>query len=259
MTELVLAHLRALPWIADDAVLQPIGGDHSNINWSLHSGDQRYFVKRYVHADARFVDPHGTYRLQQQLAQQGLAIPPLYYDASLTLQIDRWQNAETVADLKVPITEKLAALARVMVKIHSSGIAAKPLDLVSRWQHYLGLMGSSGRAYYAQADALAQQWQVSTEHCLCHNDLSFHHVAADLSFCFDWEYAAVGCRYFDLASSAHALALDASEVAYFVESYAQFAGIDVCVVQQNVAAMTPLVELTNLLWSATRSLDVKNH
>jgi hypothetical protein len=72
---------------------------------------------------------------------------------------------------------------------------------------------------------------------------------------FDWEYAGLGCRYFDIASCCITNALSPQNINKLCSSYAYLANVDIHQVIKNVQEMSVLVSLTHSLWAESVGID----
>ncbi len=71
-------------------------------------------------------------------------------------------------------------LANTLARIHSLPITARPLDLASRWQHYINVAQlDMSSELYLKAQSLRKQVikseQYDDDYVLCHNDLLTNH------------------------------------------------------------------------------------
>jgi len=137
-------------------------------------------------------------------------------------------------------------------------ITARPLDLASRWQHYINVAQlDMSSELYLKAQSLRKQVikseQDDDDYVLCHNDLLTNHLllSADNSLkIIDWEYAAMGNRYFDLASCCLINKLEINESRELVKHYAKLMNIDEHDAIAKFDLHTEIVAITNDLWFA---------
>jgi thiamine kinase-like enzyme len=143
-------------------------------------------------------------------------------------------------------------LASALSSIHNTKIDAQALDLPSQWQHYMSLIDAPVSASQQQIlNSYADIWHqaCSTKAVFCHNDLASSHVTnTQPSQIFDWEYCAISCPYFDLASCIVINGFGKADEASLCAFYAQYNEQRLSEVIAKVITMKPLVELTNKLW-----------
>ncbi|MFQ5635993.1 MAG: phosphotransferase, partial [Gammaproteobacteria bacterium] len=121
-------------------------------------------------------------------------------------------RAWTVADLND--RNGVTRLALMLQRLHGMSPVGAPFALCDRVARYAAGIGSS------EAGALEAEIQVllgrlaTHDACLCHNDLVCTNVIeGDRLYLIDWEYAAVGDPFFDLATIVehHSLADDVTQ------------------------------------------------
>ena len=82
---------------------------------------------------------------------------------------------------------------------------------------------------------------------LCHNDLHVAHVRS-AQRCIDWEYAAIGPRYFDVAMCITINQICDSSQHAFINAYAQLTDTNPAYAQQQVACYLRLCAIINEIW-----------
>jgi hypothetical protein len=82
---------------------------------------------------------------------------------------------------------------------------------------------------------------------LCHNDLHVAHVRS-AQRCIDWEYAAIGPRYFDMAMCITINQICVSSQHAFINAYAQLTDTNPAYAQQQVACYLRLCAIINEIW-----------
>ncbi|MCG7648043.1 MULTISPECIES: phosphotransferase [unclassified Alteromonas] len=192
------------------------------------------------------------FALQQQLYRLGVAPQPIWLSDDETIWVEQWLEHSDSATLS------MLELANTLARIHSLPITARPLDLASRWQHYINVAQlDMSSELYLKAQSLRKQVikseQDDDDYVLCHNDLLTNHLllSADNSLkIIDWEYAAMGNRYFDLASCCLINKLEINESRELVKHYAKLMNIDEHDAIAKFDLHTEIVAITNDLWFA---------
>jgi len=86
---------------------------------------------------------------------------------------------------------------------------------------------------------------------LCHNDLSLPHIVETTTpVIVDWEYAAMGNRYFDLASCGQINQLGQAQKLALYQAYALYSGLEQQLVIEQCLQQEVVVALTASLWYA---------
>ena len=211
------------------------------------------------------VERRHQFALQQQLHEVGIAPQPIWLSDDEKIWVEQWESHSASAELS-STRRPSHTLAETLARIHSLSITARPLNLVSRWQHYCDVAKlDTGSELYLKAQALQKsviKSEQDDEDCvLCHNDLLINHLLVDSNYAvviIDWEYAAMGNRYFDLASCCLINKLDKSESEELVAHYAKVMNIDEVVALSKFKLHTDIVHITNDLWFAALNADKSN-
>lgn len=221
-----------------------------NSVYRLKDNNRTYAVKWVGDDTFSGVDRFQQYVLQQQLAERGVAPKPIWLSDDELIWVEDWEdNSESHTSQRTP-----QALAYVLAHIHSLPITSKPLNLYERWLHYIQVAGlSEGDKLYESAMQLRlsamKSERDSDEQVLCHNDLFAHHILqATTPVIVDWEYAAMGNRYFDVAACAKINGMDEAQTLALSTSYALVTSKDKDEVVAQVNHHMKLVNVTNDLW-----------
>jgi thiamine kinase len=254
------AELKDLDFIRSDFHLKAFNGGTINNSYRLETSNKSYFVKTFESDEIAVLDRKNLFDIQRELATKGLAVKPVYLSKSLSFQIDEWLDAPTLdqSDLSNLIITK--SLASVFSKLHNTKIDAPELDLPRQWQHYLRLINVQLSDSELQTfDSYTAIWHQASSNktVFCHNDLALSHVTQnEPNKIFDWEYCAISCPYFDLASCIAVNGFSATDEASLCAFYAQYSEQRLSEVINQVTIMKPLVELTNRLWYEAARLSI---
>jgi aminoglycoside phosphotransferase (APT) family kinase protein len=201
-------------------------GDQSNNRSFLVANSQPFVVR--VNRHDRFInalDPLAELSALQRAGDAGLAPMLRYFDT---------QAGITVCDYVEPdheIHPDPSATGRLLRAIHGLDPIPYSLDLVARLQFYAGQIKQLSLAGAAQTDLLrnldlavlsAQRLQAADhDPVLCHNDLLFANrlYGRGRQWAIDWEYAAMGSRWFDLAVIVRGENLEPSSTNRLLSAY----------------------------------------
>ena len=207
------------------------------------------------------VNRRSQFDLQQQLAALGVAPLPLWLSHDETLWVEAWvedtpstHSGEQSNQNKAEVSP--ATLASVLAYIHGVSVEAEPLNLVNRWRHYINVAQlPEGSELLKRAQGLEAQVIESEarpgDKVLCHNDLLKGHVLfarCQPPLLIDWEYAAMGNRYFDLASCCSINQLSEKESKTLVTGYANTLGINPDYAFAQYQTHLAIVHVTDSLW-----------
>lgn len=242
--------------------IQPVDGGVVNLSYRLRSGAQNFFVKVFELDVLIPSDRMSVYSLQARLASVGIAPQPVFLDPQQRFQVERWIDHTSLCRAEISDGKRFDGLANALWRVHSQTCSAPSLDLKHSWETYLSLLPGTLAGHYQRQVQQAQQVLDDTatnSPVLCHNDLALDHIAVgEVPLIFDWEYAAMGNRYFDLAASVMVNRLDHRQAERVYQSYGQLSGIPVAEVRKRTEQQQSLVLLTNRLWYAAAESDVKS-
>jgi thiamine kinase len=260
------AELKGLQFIQSGFHLKPLNGGAVNSSYYLEASNKSYFVKTFESDKVALLDRKKLFDIQLELASKGLAVKPVYLSKSCDFQIDEWLDIPTLDQADVSNLTATQSLASALSILHNIKINAPKLNLPLQWRHYLSVINMSVSASEQKTlDSYAAIWNQAclTKSVFCHNDLALSHVIyTQPSKIFDWEYCAISCPYFDLASCVAINGFGAADEASLYAFYAQHSEQRLSEVIAKVSIMKPLVELTNKLWyqaahqSALNTLDI---
>ncbi|OFI35921.1 phosphotransferase [Alteromonas lipolytica] len=230
---------------------EPVRQGLANNVFKASDGQSAWAVKLLGRGDFNTVDYPSVLQLQGQLAESGLAPKVVAFEPALRIWIEQW--IETPVAEAGPVNVQL--LAEALARIHACKVASPTLALLPCWQHYIEqLAGKTAQEFASERDTLVaviSQYSHYQDFCFCHNDLSFAHLVGEQhQLIVDWEYAATGNRYFDLASCAIINELNEGERMALCRAYAKLADLSVEKVTASLIAFLPVVDFTNRLWTA---------
>lgn len=214
----------AAPLTEAPRVLQPLGRGLSNHSFLLASGDHRFVLRLDgINPAANGLNRQLEWRILQQAHAAGIAPAPRYCNPELGALVCDYLAAEDSNP------DQPAAVALLLQRIHALPAVHTRLDLAERcrrsehslrrgqpecWQ---SLRGVAARI----AGLLPRLATSSGPLVLCHNDLlranRLRH--GDRLWAVDWEYAAMGPIWFDLAAVTAGDEWPETAVAALLEAY----------------------------------------
>lgn len=215
--------LAAIPGFSAARVESQLTGGPTNASYLLALGGRQY-VLRLDKPGARELglNRRNEKQVLAAIAAAGLAPAPLYFDISEGILVRHYLPGRswTREDLANP--GQLRRLARLLHELHGVapvGIAFDPVRAARRYARQLG--DADSRELVQRLEELADQLsKLPQSLVLCHNDLVCQNILEGETLrLIDWEYAAVGDRFFDLAVvlQHHGLGDEMSRI--FLESY----------------------------------------
>ena len=215
--------LDAIPRFTDVRVGAQLSDGPTNASYLLEQAGEQY-VLRLDKPGAVELALNRSNELQvcKVVAEAGLATEPLYFDPVAGIYLRRYLPGRswTASDLASP--GNLARLARLLGALHSLppvGDVFDPLSAATRYAEQLG--NEQSRSILHRAEKLMQQMTAgSARSALCHNDLVCQNVLeAEQLMLIDWEYAAIGDPFFDLAVVVRHHGLDEKSEHGFLNAY----------------------------------------
>jgi hypothetical protein len=244
-----------LAWLPDKfladgpPVIEMVRDAQVNCVYKLTCAQGCFAVKLLGDTAFNGVSYEQVFKLQKYLADIHWAPHPEYFDGGRGLWIEVWCG-DPVLPLPTPET-----LGQVLAHLHQLSPPSKlpSLDIGARWQHYLSFCcEQKNQPLVDETNKLTGQLsglQKNEDFCLCHNDLSLAHCLGQRqNILIDWEYAALGSRYFDLAACILINQFSPRQQQELIAAYAQHAQLDTLLVWLRVKHYSSIVAHTNKLW-----------
>lgn len=224
-----------------------------NCNYCLKIDDRRYLVKQFMGNKWLPTKRLELYQLQVRLAQAGLAAQPLHLSDNQKTYIEQWIHFEPTQLSDHDPEWVIEVLASSLDHIHKSDVEAELLSLPKHVEKYLKSIKDPQRTWRKQAAKHLQAWQeyVARYHLdfvLCHNDLHLQHIDQKRRIYFDWEYAAKGCRFFDLITCILSNKMPHELSQALIRRYIEIGDIHREEVLQRVKVLQPIVIFLHQLW-----------
>ena len=262
--------------VVSDLHFTPLSGTHQvwecafEINAQTHTHTERLIVKQlHEHAGQAFSFA-STFALQQELFSIGVAAEPIYLSPENTLWIEAYVSNIKVATPSSTIPEEI--LAQALAKLHRIGLSKisgsaktstiRQLDPIAQCQTLINTVqntsssNQAGELTFALDNLLTKFAALKNSHnelVLCHNDLHLNHVRGDFDCggykCVDWEYAAMGPRYFDLAMCIVINQLSAQQQTQLLLAYAEQTDCHAATVKQQTELYVRLALIINQAWA----------
>lgn len=258
----IIAELVEAEVVTPNAVLNSIESGAVNQSYRLQHRDKSYFLKTFELNHFIPTDRQALYFLQEQLADLNHAPRPFYLSKKHDFQLEQWVEHTSLAESSLLENAKIQYLAQTLFDIHQLPIYAVSIDFPDDWHMYMELAAiRPDNPLQARIASCKKTWLNTHQYdqVLCHNDLAMEHVSmSKTSVVFDWEYAACGNRFYDIASCAVINRLSPIQKLQLMQDYSQISGISETDVIEQTMEQMPLVELTNELWFAAAKVAAKN-
>lgn len=221
-----------------------------------------------------------TFELQQRLFAQGLAAEPLYYDEKEQIWIEAYvPKRHSAPNDEIHLAHALAQLHQAQQSsAPANGDPVQPLRqldpvkqcraLIQRLDELPSSKTTIAAHLNEQLDDLVNDMTQAgcgkndSSWVLCHNDLHIEHLRGDFDKgdyqMVDWEYSAVGPRYFDLASCIAINKLEKPAQTLLLNTYSKLTQLNSVDVTQKTELYLRLVGLINQAWSELVVLSSDN-
>lgn len=226
-----------------------------NRNFKISDGEQTLLLKVFNKNNKLPISRSKVFALQEELAILGLAPLPLFLNDENTIYCEQW-----IAFTKYKHHDLVRLLADSLYSVHNSFVSAPLLALDEHWEAYWQQIESPSTELQDQYELVKKQWHNYKDKCrdqfvLCHNDLHSDHLSYTNGPLFDWEYAGLGCRYFDIASCCAINQLSEAQTVELCKNYADLANQNVDEVLNSVTFASGLVSFTYELWDRSLRLS----
>ncbi|WP_299591173.1 phosphotransferase [uncultured Microbulbifer sp.] len=210
-------------------VIGPLAGGLTNRSFLLQSGDDRLVLRiNAPNSRALDLDRAAEAEALRRASAQGLCAPLVYADLEYRYLLTRYIHS---APLDPSLPRALEQVAELLRRIHRLPPISAHLDIADKANRYWQSIDPSSRFFPAlsklrtRMESLLQcnRNSPATER-LCHNDLLPDNLLVDNSGnlrAIDWEYAAVGDPFFDLATVAQGYRLDHRQQRDLLTAYLQ--------------------------------------
>lgn len=212
--------------VAGARVSAELAGGPASRSYLVERGDDRWVLRLDTPLAAELgLDRGAEARVLATVHMQGLGPRLDYLDVPAGIQLTRHVGgrAWTPSDLAEPANlDRLASLLRCVHRI----TVGRPFALRARVMRYADLVGSPEARRRAAAVAAILDGMAPGRVCLCHNDVVAQNVIdrdgvdGDGLVLVDWEYAALGDPFFDLAVVVRHHRLPADGATELLRAYA---------------------------------------
>jgi thiamine kinase len=215
--------LAAIPEISSATVEQQLSDGPSNASYLLEQSGER-FVLRLDKPEARALGLNRSNEktVLQAIANGGLAAEPYYFDVSKGVLLRSFIAGRSWTMDDMGRQHQLSRLARLLRTLHGLPPAGDSFDPLKAAHGYARFINDSGaNAVLRRAENLATEiGNFPQSAVLCHNDLVCQNILESESLrLIDWEYAAVGDRFFDLAVVLQHHGVESRLSGVFLENY----------------------------------------
>ena len=269
------------PIVASDLRFSPLSGTHPvwECAFDVDGLTERVIVKQLHEHDGQAFSFASTFALQQRLFVIGIAAEPIYLSPHISssthakpneqglLWVEAFVPAETEQAQAQALTQTLA---RALAQLHqaptatptdkSNDTSIRQLDPIKQCKALIRALhaghdanDTSTACSLSQAlDILIHDMQdfqhIDDTPVLCHNDLHLDHIRAN-DVCVDWEYAALGPRYFDVAMCIVINQLTPTAQTQLLKEYTQHTHCDVDTATEQTTLYIRLALIINRAWA----------
>lgn len=237
-----------------------------NQNFKVVDETKAFLLKVFSSNTVLPINRRGVFNMQEELSILGLAPQPLFLSEDSKIYCEQWIDVASASqkDNQSQIEPcPIDLLAQTLFSVHNSYVSAQLVALDKHWEIYWQKVKHPSLELQEKYTRAKQQWHQYLEKnldqfVLCHNDLHIDHISSANGPIFDWEYAGLGCRYFDIANCCAINQLNEAEIASLCSRYAYFANEDKIDVSHKVQQMSVLSAFTEQLWSLSLGICLES-
>ena len=208
---------------SDARIIGELGGGPASDSYLVERGTERFMLRLDTTiAAALGLDRYAEAEILKTISLQGLGPAPEFFDPDRGILITRFikGRAWNEADLHDP--DRMQKLAVLLRRLHALEPIGPAFNLHERIENYARIVGTANSRDLAD-DAQHRLRELSTSaarQCLCHNDLICANIIEGQGLSLiDWEYAAIGDPFFDLATIVEHHRLDRDDVNCLLQAY----------------------------------------
>lgn len=261
MEELVSRAIARVPgWRESDLVVTPITGGITNTSYLVKrraNDSTEAFVLRIggKTASSLGIDRHRELAAMRVVERIDLGAPLVFADPGADILVTRFVGGGQFRFGEPPSTSAMQRAARAVRRIHEAAAfdgTFSPFETVRTYSRtaaeHGGLIDAAGPALELSA-SLERMLSPDLPACPCHNDLLPANILDDAGHLriIDWEYAAMGDRWFDLGNLAANLELSDDGIFDLLTAYLERAPLPVEMAR--VTAMTVVSDLREGFWA----------
>lgn len=207
----------------------PLGNGLTNCSYLVEDLDRRY-VLRINFELSRSLDLHRSLeaRVLRSASNAGIAPQLIYSDPHERYLVTEFISGRQWGGDELKTQDGITLLAKLLRRIHRLEKVPMFLDVEERagyyWKHVDQRSELAAAIKKLQPD-IQHHWRAAkngmTQPCLCHNDLLPENIInhAGQLYAIDWEYAAMGDSYFDLAGVVEGHGLNETQSYQLLETY----------------------------------------
>lgn len=240
-------------------LIRPLTGGLTNRSFLLTVGGER-LVLRVNASNSRALDLDRAAEADalRRASARGLCAPLVYIDPEHRYLLTRFIEGVSL-DLNHP--RALVQIAELLRQIHQLPPTSTQLDIAAKANRYWQSIDHAAPFFqplsklHASMQSLLQQHNADPEaYRLCHNDLLPDNCILDASGklrAIDWEYAAVGDPFFDLATVTRGYRLDRRQQQALLTNYLQRPASETD--QHRLAHWQRVYRYLSVLWYAVQA------
>lgn len=229
-------------------VVEALGGGSSNHNFLVEAAGRRYVVRiDRANPAANGISRQAEWRVLRYAAGRGIAPRARYFNPDLGVLVCDYLAPDAGAEATVA---QLAGLLRSLHGLPAIHYRMEPAERIRRYEHQLPPRWESLKAFTPRLLNALEQTDPGAP-AVCHHDLRRANllVSGGRLLALDWEYVAMGSRWFDLAVVARERQLAEDALEELLGTYLGRNPGDP--ERQALAAQDLLSRYLEILWHAT--------
>jgi len=221
--------LKGIEAFADARVVGELSGGPASDSYLIERDTERFVLRLDTNVAAALgLDRMAEAEILEYISQHGLGPRPVFVAPDRGILITHYIEGRAWSAADLHDAGQIHNLAMLLRRLHALQSVGQPFNLRARIAGYARIIDTTEGGELAD-DTQRQLRELETRpitYCLCHNDLVYTNIIDGQGFVggkelalIDWEYAAVGDRFFDLATIAEQHRFDPDEANGLLRAY----------------------------------------
>jgi len=204
-------------------IVEELAGGPASDSYFVERGAERFVLRIDTEVAAALgLERSSEVKILEYVSRYGLGPKPEFVDPQRGILVTRYFEGRAWSNSDLHDSDRIQKLATLLRTLHKLQPVGQCFDLQAKIENYARIIGSAeGRKLADDTQRrLCELQPGSATQCLCHNDLVCTNIIEGQGLVLiDWEYAAIGDPFFDLAIVAEHHHLDANESQQLLVAY----------------------------------------
>jgi len=216
----VLAEIKSF---AGARVIGELAGGSASDSYLIERDAQKFVLRiDTATAEALGLDRVSETKILAFVSEHELGPKPEFADPRKGILITHYVEGRTWSETDLHESDRIAKLATLIRRLHGLNPIGPAFNLPEKIANYAKIIGTDEghELAYDLYRRLSELSDSPASQCLCHNDLTHANIVEGQRLhLIDWEYAAIGDPFFDLATVAEHHQFDQGETDQLLGAY----------------------------------------